>query len=207
MALADWSKMVVMASLVAGCALRLPPPEAVELAPVPGVALPYKARVMIFAGQSDLDRNLVIQSSRYQTEETKVKDGRAVVAATRALLAKGFQQVTVDDLSIRPHLIVKVMGKAQWARLDAKMKVGCSLDVWTADGMPLGNFGNRYDSPGATDYTSELDAGYAQCLKVAVDGLLASPALARLAGTGFKEPSGPGVEAYLRSLGPIPAYH
>ena len=206
MALADLGKVVVMASLLAGCALRLPPPESLDLAPVPGVALPFKARVMVFAGENDLDRNLVIQSSRYQTEETKVKDGRAVVSAATILLSKGFQQVAVNDPAIRPHLILKVTGKAQWARLDGKMKVGCTIDAWPADGISLGHFGNRYDSPGATDYTAELEAGYGQCFKLAVDGLLASPNLARVAGSGFRDPPPAAVDAYVRTLGPMPAY-
>ncbi len=189
-------------ALLAGCAM-LPPPDRVDLAPVPGVALPYKARVMIYAGRSELDRKLLIQMSRFQTEESEVKDGEALARSARVVLAKGFQQVEINDPTIRPQLVVKLIGKGTWNRQDAKIKVGCALDVWTADGIPLGSFPNRYDSP-ESDYRYDLDAAYALCLKKPVEDLLRSPGLATLAGAGFKDPPVAAADAWIRTLGPIP---
>lgn len=199
-----WMAVAGLGVMVAGCGLHIPAADTVTPDPVPGVALPFKARVMVFAGQSDLDRKLVIQSSRYQTEETPVRDGEALAKAARTVLAKGFEQVTLNDPSIRPHLVVKLVGKAQWARLDAKAKIGCAFDVWTADGMPLGNFGARWDSSDGVDYTTEMEAAYGQCLKKSLNDFLTSPALAKLNGAGFKEPSAVAFAAFMKTLGPIP---
>ncbi|MDO8607189.1 MAG: hypothetical protein Q7R40_11675 [Phaeospirillum sp.] len=188
---------------LSGCLLlpQLPPPETVQLAPVPGVALPFKARVMIFVGEGDLNRNLSIQLTRYQSEETKVKEGRALAKAARTVLAKGFEQVEVNSPAIRPQVVIKLGGKASWTRLDGTMKVSCTLDAWTSDGIPLGLFGARYDAE-KTDYREEVEAAYGQCLKKPVEELLNSPTLARLAGTGFRDPPALAVEAWMRGLGP-----
>ena len=184
---------------------QLPPPETVSLAPVPGVALPFKARVMLFLGEGDLARNLTIQLTRYQTEETKTREGVALAKAAKAVLSKGFAQVEVNDPSIRPQIVIRLGEKASWTRLDATLKVSCSLDAWTADGIPIGYFGARYDAE-RTDYTTELEAAFGQCLKKPVEDLLNSPNLARLAGTGFRDPPAPAVEAWMRTLGTIPPF-
>ena len=205
-ALGRFAGLALVAACLTGCLLpQLPPPETVQLAPVPGVALPYKARVMIFAGDNDLSRNLTIQLTRYQTEETKVKEGVALAKAARAVLLKGFEQVEVNDAAIRPQLVVKLGGKAAWTRLDATLKVSCTLDVWTSDGVPVGYFGARFDAE-RSDYTTELEAAFGQCLKKPVEDLLNSPNLARLAGTGFRDPPSPAVEAWMRTLGTIPPF-
>lgn len=194
------------ALLVAGCASDLPPVASVEPAPVPGVALPYNARVMIYMGENDLKRKLNIQITRYQAEETKVPDGRILAETAQALLAKGFRQVEVNTPSIRPHLVVRLTGRPAWAKLDTTWKIGCGFDVWTAEGVPLGNFVARWDSPTKTDYQDSLGSAYAQCLKKPLDELLTSPNLARLAGQGFRDPHPKAAEDWIRSLGPIPAW-
>ncbi|MBI3444783.1 MAG: hypothetical protein HY055_05375 [Magnetospirillum sp.] len=199
-----WIGVMAMASLLAGCSSGLPPAASVEPSPVPGVALPYKARVMIYMGETDLNRNLVIQISRYQTEETKVKDGQALANAARALLSKGFQQAEINDPALRPQIVVRLIGKTSWARLDTRFKIGCGIDAWTSDGVPLGNFTTRWESPVENDYASDLEAAYGQCLKKPLDDLLRSPGLAQQAGTGFKSGSAAAIDTWMRSLGPIP---
>ncbi|WP_239988717.1 substrate-binding domain-containing protein [Paramagnetospirillum kuznetsovii] len=194
-----------MAAL-SGCLSNLPAPDSIQLAPVPGVALPFKARVMVFVGETDIARKLTIALTRYQSEETNIREGLALAKAAKLVLAKGFETVEVNDPSIRPQIVVKLTGsKASWSRLDGKMKTGCAVDAWTSDGIPLGNFVARYDAD-RTDYTSELEAAFAQCLKKPVEELLNSPALARLAGTGFRAPSVAAYDAWMRSLGPIPPF-
>jgi hypothetical protein len=178
----------------------------VDPAPVPGVALPFNARVMIFMGDNDLRRKLSIQITRYQSEETKVQDGRILAETAQTLLAKGFRQVAINDAAIRPHLVVRLTGRPGWGKQDATLKIGCGFDVWTADGVPLGNFVARWDSPMKTDYLTDLGPGYAQCLKKPLDELLASPTLARLAGQGFRDPHPKAAEEWIRALGPIPAW-
>jgi hypothetical protein len=193
---------LVMAGL-SGCLLpQLPPPETVQLEPVPGVALPFKARTMIFVGENDLNRNLSIMITRFQSEETKVKEGAALAKAARTVLAKGFEQVEVNNAAIRPQLVVKLGGKATWARQDATLKVSCTLDVWTSDGVPVGYFGSRFNAE-RSDYTTELEAAFGQCLKKPVDELLRSPNLARLAGAGFRDPPAKAVEDWMRGLGTL----
>lgn len=205
MARGNWLGASVAALLVAGCASELPPVASVDPAPVPGVALPYNARVMIYMGESDLKRKLAIQITRYQAEETKIPDGRILAETAQALLAKGFRQVDINNPSMRPHLVVRITGRPTWAKLDTTYKIGCGFDVWTADGGSLGNFVARWESPTKTDYQDNLGPGYAQCLKKPLDELLSSPNLARLAGQGFRDPNPKAAEDWIRSLGPIPA--
>lgn len=195
---------VAVTAILAACGASLPAPDSIELTPVPGVALPHKARVMIYMSESDQTRKMSIQSSRYRSTETDIKEGLLLVNATRTLLGKGFSQVEVNAPSSRPQIVVKPGGKANWSVLDTKAKIGCSLDAYTADGIPIGNFVNRYTMPGETDYRDSLEAAYAQCLIKPMEDLLASPALARLAGAGFRDPPPVAVEAWLRSLGPMP---
>ena len=202
-AFGKFAGLALMAASLSGCLLpQLPPPETIQLAPVPGVALPYKARAMIFMGDNDLSRNMTIQLTRFQTEETKVKEGVALAKAARAVLGKGFEQVDINNAAIRPQLVVKLSGKAAWARLDATMKVSCAMDVWTSDGVPVGLFGSRFDAE-RSDYTTELEAAFGQCLKKPVEELLKSPNLARLAGSGFREPPAKAVEDWMRGLGTL----
>ena len=191
----------LVTATLSGCLFQqLPPPETVTLAP--GVTLPFKARVMIFAGDDDLNRNLITQITRYQTEESQVKDGLAMAKATRTLLSKGFQQVEINTPGIQPQIVVKLYGKTSWAKLDGIIKVGCAIDVWTADGIPLGNFGARFTAEN-TDYRTEVESAYGQCLKKPVEEFLHSATLARLAASGFKDPPAPAVAEWMRTLGPI----
>ncbi len=202
----NWIGVALAALLMAGCTSGLPPAANVEPAPVPGVALPFNARVMVFMGDNDLKRKMVIQINRYQTEETKVMDGRVLAETAETMLSKGFRQVAVNDPSIRPHIVVRLTGRPNWARQDGTLKIGCGVEAWTADGIPLGNFVARWDSPMKTDYLSDMGPGYAQCLKKPMDELLSSPNLARLAGAGFRDPNPKAVEEWMRTLGPIPAW-
>ena len=76
--------MALVTATLSGCLYQqLPPPETVTLAPVPGEPLPFKARVMIYAGEQDLTRTLVIQANRTQTDETPVKDGLLMTKAAK----------------------------------------------------------------------------------------------------------------------------
>lgn len=203
-----WGKFSVTAAMIfalTGCA-RLEPADSVSLSPVPGVALPYKARVMVFASDAELSRNLTIALTRYQNEETKIREGYALANAARIVLAKGFERVEVNDPSIRPQIIIKLTGgKASWSRLDGKMKTGCAVDAWTSDGIPLGTFVARYDA-GETDYRSDLESAFAHCLKKPVEEFMNAPTLARLAGTGFRDPPAQAVADWMRTLGNIPSF-
>jgi hypothetical protein len=203
MAGGKWMGAVLGALLVAGCSSGLPPASQVEPAPVPGVALPFKARLMIYMGESDLKRTMSIQISSFQTEDSKVPDGHLLAEDALTMLSKGFATVAVNDPSIRPQIVVRLLGKAGWGKQDTTLKVGCGIEAWTADGMFLGNFVARWNSPMKTDYKVDVGPGYAQCLKKPVDEFLSSPSLARLAGQGFPEPHPKAAEEWMRSLGPI----
>ncbi|BAE52308.1 hypothetical protein amb3504 [Paramagnetospirillum magneticum AMB-1] len=202
----NWMGLALGALLLAGCTSGLPPAAQIDPAPVPGVALPFNARVMIFMGDKDLQRKLTIQLTRYQSEETKVQDGRILAETAQTLLAKGFRLVEINDPTIRPQIVVRLTGRPGWSKLDGVFKIGCGFDVWTADGQPLGNFVARWDSPMKVDYAVDLPPSYAQCLKKPLDELLASPALARLASQGFRDPHPKAAEEWMRALGPIPAW-
>jgi hypothetical protein len=124
--------------------------------------------------------------------------------AGRALLAKGFERVALNDPSIRPQIVVRFSGKAAWSRMDKVLHLGCTLDAFTADGIPLGTFVSRFDES-ESDYAGALEPAYAQCLKRPVESFLASPGLARLAAAGFAEPPAEAVTTWMRAaLGPIP---
>jgi len=199
-----YAGIIALVVLLSGCGSTLPPPDAVRLDPVPGVSVPLPARVMVFSGQADLDRKLVVQATRLQTEEGTVKDGTALAQAARAVLSKAFARVEINDSSIRPQIVVRLYGQGLWSKPNSRLQVGCGIDVFTADGFPIGTFGNRYDL-GSGEYESTLAPAYAQCLKRPVEQLLASPGLSRLASTGFRDPSPVAVERWMQSLGPLPA--
>jgi hypothetical protein len=190
---------------LSACGSSLPPAADLTLEPVPGVALPFRARAMIFVAQGDLERPLVIGLTRYQTEQTAIHDGAALAEAGRVLLAKGIGQVAVNDPSIRPQIVVRLSGKAAWSRTDNMLRLGCTFDAFTADGIPLGSFVNRFESK-EPDYAGALEPGYARCLKRPTELFLASPGLARLAGAGFRDPPAAAVEEWMRNaLGPLSA--
>lgn len=199
-----YAGLIAVALLVAGCGPALPPPEAVRLAPVPGVSPPLPARVMIFAGQADLDRKLTLQVTRLQTEDATVKDGAALAQAARAVLSQAFARVDLNDAGNRPQIVIRLYGQGLWSKPNTRLQVGCGIDAFTADGFPIGNFGGRHDMH-TGDYEGTLAASYAQCLKKPVEQLLASPALARLAAAGFRDPPAAAVDLWMRSLGPIPS--
>lgn len=198
-----YAGLVALVLLLSGCGVTLPPPEAVRLDPVPGVSPPLAARVMVFAGQADLDRKLMVQATRLQTEEGTIKDGTALAEAARVMLSKAFARVEINDRSIRPQIVVRLYGQGLWSKPNSRLQVGCGLDVFTADGFPIGTFGNRYDV-GSGDYQSTLAPAYAQCLKRPVEQFLASPGLSRLAAAGFRDPPAVAAERWMQSLGPLP---
>lgn len=206
MARGNWIGVALVATLLTvGCSSGLPPAATVDPAPVPGIGLPYNARVMIFMGENDLKRKLSIQISRFQSEETKVEDGRTLLETAQTMLSKGFKLVAANDPAIRPHIVVRLTGRPAWTKQDAVFKIGCGIDAWTADGQFLGSFVARWDSPMKTDYLVDLGPSYAQCLKKPLDELLSAPTLARLAGQGFRDPNPKAAEEWIRGLGPIPA--
>lgn len=167
----------------------------------PGLALPLKARTMLYMSQRDLDRPLIIEATRYRNEETSVKDGRTLERAAHAVLGQAFAGIDTNNTAMKPQLVVKVMGAPKYSRLTSIMKIGCGIDVLQADGALLGSFVARYDSKDTVDFKDALEPGYKLCLKSATDQMLASPAIARYAQKGFPEPNPAGYRSYLESLG------
>lgn len=167
-----------------------------------GMALPLKARTMIYMSQRDLERPLVIEATRFRNEETSTKDGQVLARAATAIVGQAFSTIAINDVSLRPQLVVKVQGTPKFSRLDNVMKVGCGLDLYQADGALLGSFVARFDSKDGVDYKDALEPAYRLCLKSAADQMLASPAVARHAAKGgFPEPNPAGYKSFLESLG------
>jgi len=197
--------VMVAAAMMAGCGPQLPPLETVGFTtPVAGQTPPLPARVMVYVGQDDLDRPLKIQATNLHSEDSPdIKEGAALARAATVLLGRAFSRVALDDPALRPHLVARPYGKAVWYKIDGQLRIGCGLDVYTADGFPLGNFVGRL-SLSTNNYQSDLLPAYGQCLKRPVEQLLASPALARLAAAGFRDPLPAAVDAWMQTLGPIP---
>lgn len=167
-----------------------------------GMALPLKARTMIYMSQRDLERPLVIEATRFRNEETTTKDGQVLARAATAIVGQAFSTIAINDVSLRPQLVVKVQGTPKFSRLDNVMKVGCGLDLYQADGALLGSFVARFDSKDGVDYKDALEPAYRLCLKSAADQMLASPAVARHAAKGgFPDPNPAGYKSFLESLG------
>lgn len=166
-----------------------------------GHALPIKARTMLYMSQRDLERPLIIEATRFRNEETSTKDGQILERAARDIVSQAFSPVATNDVAIRPQLVVKVQGTPRFSRLDSVLKVGCSLDLYLADGAALGSFVARFDSKDTVDYKDALEPAYRLCLKSAADQMLASPAVARIAKSGFPEPNPAGYKSFLESLG------
>lgn len=186
---------------VAGCLGPDLTRENTTLSAPSGVTLPLQARTMIYIPQRDLDRPLIIEATRFRNEETTTKDGRVLERAARAELAQAFSTVETNNPAIRPQLIVKVQGTPKFSRLDNKLKVGCAMDVYQSDGAMLGSFFARYDPKDGVDYKEALEPAYKLCLKSAADQMLASPAVAKYAKTGFPDPNPAGYRSFLESLG------
>lgn len=166
-----------------------------------GMALPLNGRAMIYLSQRDLDRPLIIEATRFRNEETTTKDGRTLERAARAVLGQAFATAETNNPAIRPQLVVKVAGTPKFSRLDNVMKVGCTLDVYQADGAMLGSFIARFNSKDGVDYKDALEPAYKLCLKSAADQMLAAPAVARYAKTGFPAPNPAGYRSFIESLG------
>lgn len=192
------------ALMLTGCLAPDLSRENTTLSTPSGVALPLSARTMIYMSQRDLERPLIIEATRFRNEETTVKDGRTLERASRAVLGQAFATLDTNNTAIRPQLVVKVLGTPKFSRLTNVMKVGCSLDVYQSDGAMLGSFIARFDSKDGVDYKDALEPAYKLCLKSAADQMLASPAIARAAKTGFAEPNPAGYKSFMESLGLTP---
>ncbi|MBC7952689.1 MAG: hypothetical protein H7Z12_12840 [Rhodospirillaceae bacterium] len=166
----------------------------------PGVALPLPARTMLYMAPRDLDRPLIIEATLHRNEETKTPDGRTLEKAAKAVLSQAFAQVETNQTTIRPQLVIKVMGTPQFSRRDNLMKIGCGLDVFQADGSMLGSFVARFNTKNPVDYGDALEPAYKLCLKSATDQMLASPAVIRAAKAGG-EPHPAGYKSFIESLG------
>lgn len=189
------------ALMVSGCLGPDLSRENTTLSAPTGISLPLQARAMIYMSQRDLERPLVIEATRFRNEETSTKDGRILERAARAELAQAFSTVDTNNPAIRPQLVVKVLGAPKFSRLDNKLKVGCGIDLYQADGAMLGSFIARFDPKEGVDYKDALEPAYKLCLKSAADQMLASPAVAKYAKTGFPEPNPAGYRSFLESLG------
>jgi len=187
--------------MVSGCIGSDLNSQSTTLSTSSGLALPLKARTMVYMSQRDLDRPLIIEATRFRNEETTTKDGQTLLRATNAIIGQAFSTTAVNDVSIKPQLVVKVQGMPKYSRLDHVMKVGCSLDLYQADGSLLGSFVARFNSGEGVDYKDALEPAYRLCLKSAADQMLASPAVARYAKSGFPDPNPAGYKSFLESLG------
>lgn len=166
-----------------------------------GVALPLKGRALMYMSSRDLDRPLIIEATRYRNEETTTKDGRTLERAALAVLGQAFTAVETNNPAMRPQVVVKVGGTPKFSRLDNVMKVGCTLDVYLADGAMLGSFIGRFNSKDGVDYKDALEPAYKLCLKSAADQMLAAPSVARYAKAGFPDPNPAGYRSFIESLG------
>ncbi len=194
--------MAPLAAALSGCLWQqdLNGPATKVSAPS-GTALPLAARTMIFIPQGDLERPLIIEATRFRTEETSTKDGQALSRAATAILSQVFAQVDTNRPAIRPQLIAKIQGSPKFSRLDNIMRVGCGIDLFQPDGARLGSFVARDDDNGPSDYSQSLEAGYRRCLKKAADQMTASPQLRNAATAGFPAPNTAAYVSFIESLG------
>lgn len=193
--------VAVLGVMLSGCLPSLPPAEQVKVAAPSGMTLPLPGRVLVFIAQADLDRLFSYDLNRQSAQKTDVREGAALDAAARTVLGKAFAVAETNRADIRPHVVARVTGKAVWNRVDNTFRVVCELDATDADGMPIGHFPNVYKSPSLIGFEANLPLVYAQCLRPAVEQLLASPDVVALARAGFPEPDPVKSAIYLRSQG------
>ncbi|HTH16780.1 MAG TPA: hypothetical protein VL974_09020, partial [Magnetospirillum sp.] len=122
----------------------------------------------------------------------------------RTTLSQAFATLDTNNPAIRPQLVLKVQGSAKFSRLDNMLKVGCTLDAYLADGAMLGSFFARFEPRDGVDYKDALEPSYRLCLKSAADQMLASPAVAKYAKSGFPEPNPAAYRSFIESLGMKP---
>lgn len=184
-----------------GCVTKLPPKESVLPAAPPGMSLPLPARVMLHVPQSDLAKVFKVEWNLFgNTHDTAIVEGKAMEGGAKILLQRIFQTAETNDPSIRPHLVAKVTGTTRYTRIDGKFRLGCALDLFQSDGVPLGHFSGRFDSDGV-DYEKDLDTAYMLCLRAAANEMLAAPSIQRRVKSGFETPHPVATAEFLRSLG------
>lgn len=198
-----WPVAALMMTAIglSGClGFNLPDPEEVQVSAPAGRALPVTAKAMIFMTEQDRNRPLMIEVTRGRDQETEVKDGKTLERASRAVLGKVFTTVDVNNPAMAPNLVVKVVGKPHYSRVDNLMKTGCILDVFLPDGTNLGQFIGRYDYTSPSDFSATLAPSYALCLKAASESMLAAPSVQRALASGFPPVNPKAQAAFFASL-------
>jgi hypothetical protein len=184
-----------------GCATKLPPKESVTPAAPAGMSLPLPARVMLHVPPSDLTKVFKVEWNLFgSTHDTAIVEGKAMEAGAKSLLRRVFLTAETNTPAIQPHLVAKVTGTTRYTRIDGKFRLGCALDLFQSDGVPLGHFSGRFDSDGM-DYEKDLDTAYMLCLRMAANEMLAAPSVQRLAKAGFPTPHPQATVEFLRGLG------
>lgn len=190
------------AALLSGClASKLPSSESMTVAAPSGTSLPLKARVLLSMGEADLARSLVVEITEFRNQEAGFKEGAVMEGAAKDVLRQVFALVETNQPAIRPQLVVKVTGKARYSRRDNMLKIGCTLDLFQADGAALGTFVARWEPKDPVDYNDAIPPSYRACFKQAADSMIRSPALQRMALGGFPEPHPAGYASFIQSLG------
>lgn len=199
--MARWMLAAAFVLGLAGCGASLPKPDEIAPTAPAGLALPLKARVMLFVAQADLERKLAYDVNLVSVEVTDIKEGEALAQAAQALLAKAFATVATNQPSIRPQVVARVTGKAVWDRKESTFRINCEIFATDAGGGLIGRYFDIYRSPSVLSLESSLAPAFGQCLKRPLDEFLRSPGLAELARAGFPEPVPAVGNAYLRSQG------
>jgi hypothetical protein len=186
---------------VAGCAARMPARDTVAPTAPAGMTLPLPARVMLHVPPADLARVFKIEWNLFgSTHDTPIVEGKAMETGAKAILRRAFQTVETNDPSVQPHLVAKIIGTTRYTRTDTKLKLGCAIDLFQSDGVPLGHFSGRFDSE-AVDYEKDLDTAYMLCLRDAANQMLAAPSVQRLAKAKFPTPHPVAYADFMRGLG------
>ena len=196
-------RMVVMvvAALLAGCGGGPPKPETLTLAAPDGARLPLPARAMVFVAQSDLERTLTYDINQVSQQTTDIRDGEAMEQAARALVSKAFATTATNQPTLRPHVVLRVTGKAVWNYRASEFKVTCEISATDGIGALIGRFPGAYRSEPVLSLESSLAPVYAQCLREPLEHLLRTPEIAEMSRAGFPDPDLAATNAYLRSQG------
>ena len=169
-------------------------------------SLPMNTRVMMSMSARDQERLLTIDIGNYSREETKIPEGRMMEKSGLGVLRQIFQTVETNQPGMDPRLIAKIQGQGKYSTKDHVLKVGCSLDLYQADGTLLGSFFARSEQTNLLDYTQAVEPGYQICLTKAANDMLSSPALGRVQKAGFPAVNPAAFQSFIISLGlkPVP---